>query len=253
MFRTAKLVYCQLSMVFFSLSVFSQTNEATGPEVVYSRVISGGFIAHTNGLGVGVEFGRFHGVKKVNAFGIELVSMKHGKEIRSFNPFYENARSYVFGKTHSLFIVRPHWGMVKILTPKIRPSGVQVGWAIDAGASLGLTKPVYLEIGGPGVPYQYVEVVKYDPEAHNFENIYGKASGLLGFGELKVQPGAFARTSMQFEYANSHDRIKGLEVGLSLDGFLRPVEIMAPDYVDKNNQFFLNLFIQLYFGSKKHN
>lgn len=253
MFRTAKLVYSLLAASFFSLSIFGQTNEETAPVVVFSKVVSGGFIAHTNGFGGGMEFGRFHGVKRVHTFGFDFVTMKHSKEIRSFNPFYENARSYIFGKTHSLFILRPHWGIVKILTPKIRPSGVQVGLAFDAGASLGFTKPIYLEIGGPGVPYQYVEVVKYDPESHNFENIYGKASGLLGFGEIKFQPGAFVRTSMQFEYANSQDRIKGLEVGISIDGFLKPVEIMAPDYVDKNNQFFLNLFVQLYFGSKKHN
>jgi len=232
--------------------VLAQENNETPPDLIFNRVLSGGFIAHTRGLGFGFELGKFRGVERVNTWGLEIVSMKHAKEVHSVNPFYDNARSYIFGKTHSMFAIRPNFGFVKIITPKIRQGGVQLAWSFNIGASLAVTKPVYLEIGGPGVPYEYIEVSKYDPQIHNFENIYGKASGLLGFDELKMQPGGFCSLSMQFEYANSHDRIKGLEVGMALDGFLNRVEIMAPDYVDANNRLYLNLFLQVYFGSKKY-
>ena len=180
--------------------------------------------------------------------------MKHEKEIKSFNPVYDNSKSYVYGKLNSFFVIRPGIGRKKILTDKLRQSGVQVGYTWGLGLSGGITKPVYLEIGYPSIPYDYLAVERYDPDRHYFDDIYGRASGLNGLEELKFYPGAFAKFALNFEYSNEKDRLKGLEVGAVLDAYPSRIPIMAENVGElegiQNENLFLNFYINLFIGKK---
>lgn len=228
----------------------AQSVEDDGPTIVYNKQILGGLTLHSNGWGAYFQMGKYKGVKKVLLFDLDIVSMKHEKEVKSYNPVYEDSRSYVYGKMNNFYVIRPLIGRKKILTQKERRSGVQVGYSWMFGPSIGITKPVYLEIGYPSIPYDYLSVEKYDPERHFFDDIYGRASGLRGFSELGIIPGASAKFALNFEYSNQKDRLKGLEVGAALDVYFKEVPIMAEEYVDKNRQYFLTLYINLFFGKK---
>ena len=159
-----------------------------------------GLTLHTRGMGGHIERGAYRGVGKVSTWSLEVVSMKHPKEVRSFNPVYEQAKSYVFGKVNSAYMVRLGWGKRTIATPKLRNGAVAIGWKYAFGPSLSLTKPVYLEIGYPDIPYSYVLIERYDPTIHGTDDIYGRAGALNGILELTPQPGAFARVAVDFEY-----------------------------------------------------
>lgn len=220
------------------------------PTVIYRKQVHGGGILHTNGLGAYIYAGRYRGVKKVLLLGGEVLNMRHEKEIRSFNPVYEDGRSYVFGKVNSFFIVRPSFGVKKVITEKVRTSGVTVGYTWHAGPSLGITKPIYLEIGYPRIPYEYLAVERYDPTVHTYESIYGRASGLNGLNELSIHPGAFFKFAFNFEYSNEKDRLKGLDVGLAVDAYARQIPIMAENITEENKQVFLTFYLNFFFGSK---
>ena len=218
-------------------------------KVLFSHEISGGLHLHTAGGGLFGQYAKCQDASNLLLFGFEMLYMKHEKEIRSFNPVYDDSRSYVIGKQNSFFVFRPSIGKQRIITSKQRKSGVRVGYSWHFGPSLGVTKPVYLEIGYPSIPYEYLAVEKYDPEEHFSNNIYGRASALNGLDELKLHPGAFVKFALNFEYSSENDGLKGLEVGAVLDAYAQDIPILA-DLYGTNKQFFLNAYVNFFFGRK---
>jgi hypothetical protein len=221
-------------------------DEAT---IVYKKAIFGGVIAHTQGWGGHISFGKNKTAFKSRIIQLDIVNMRHPKEIRTVNTISEDGRSYVFGKLNSFFILRPTIGQRHIKFDRIRPSGVGVGYSWRVGPSLGFTKPVYLEIlSTDNSPFLNVTVERYDPAKHTFSNIYGRAGGLRGFGEMQLQPGVHGAFAFNFEYDPKREGLKGLEVGATVDYYpVKPVEIMA---FAENQQLFFNFYINLQFGSK---
>ncbi|MFZ6051733.1 hypothetical protein [Halocola ammonii] len=240
-----------LLLLFLVLNSFGQ-DEGVEEDVklIYNSQFAGGLSIHTNGAGGFFYLGKYKGIKNVWTFGLDILYMKHEKEIKSYNPVYEDSRGYVYGKLNNFYIFRPTIGQKHIITEKIRQKGVQVGFHWQVGPSLGVTKPVYLEIGYPSIPYDSLQVERYDPERHDIELIYGKASGFRGLSELKLYPGAFAKFAFNFEYSNENDRIKGIEVGVAMDAYLREIPIMAESEVANNRQLFTTLFLNFFFGKK---
>lgn len=236
-----------IALLFSCCFAFSQSNDEV--DVLYSHQLYGGLNLHTQGGGIFTNFGKYKDATHLNLVGLDIVFLKHEKEIRSFNPVYEDSKSYVVGKANSFYIVRPQIGRQRILTKKLRKSGVQVGYTWAFGPSLGFTKPVYLEIGYPSIPYDYLAVERYDPKEHFSNNIFGRASALRGFNELKFHPGGFAKFAMHFDYASEKDGIKGLEVGAVVDLFAEEVPIMAAIHAE-NSRFYLNGFVNIFFGQK---
>ena len=62
-------------------------------------------------------------------------------------------------------------------------------------------------------------------------------------------PGGNVCYGLIFEYGNERAITRSVEVGATIDVFIRPVQIMAEQFVD--SQFaFLNLYLKLGIGSK---
>jgi len=240
--------------VFFHFIGFAQSELYDEPVILYSHQIYGGFNVHTNGWGGSVTIGKYREAHKIWLYSFDAVGMKHEKEVKSFNPVYEQSKSYVYGKLNSFFILRPGVGQMRILTDKLRHSGVQVAYTWLVGFSAGITKPVYLEIGYPSIPYDYLAVEKYDPSKHYFDDIYGRASGINGLDEMKLHPGGFAKFAFNFEYSNEKDRLKGLEVGAVVDVFPTRIPIMAEKIGEldgvKNKNLFFSFYLNIFLGKK---
>jgi hypothetical protein len=218
---------------------------------LYSREIYGGPLLHGDGWGLQFFYGRYRTAKDRHLFGLEVVGMKHPKEIKSFNPWYEDSRGYFYGKLNSLLIVRPIYGRKHRITEKIRKSGVELNYVWGIGPAIGLLKPVYLQIGEPrDPPYTTIAVERYDPEEHFANNIYGRASWFRGVGEMQVRPGAHARIALNFEYAGDNTGIRAIEAGASVDVFPEKVPIMAELPGVENKEFFLEFYVALQFGNK---
>lgn len=234
---------------------FAQTEQSMYDDparTLYKHELSGGPLIHGDGWGITFQYGKYVTAKNRNMLGIEIVSMKHPKEIKSFNPNYQDARGYFYGKLNSMIIVRPTYGRKHRITEKIRKSAVEVNYVWGIGPSLGLLKPVYLQIlTEPGFSYQPVSTEPYDPRRHFADNILGRASWFKGVGEMKLYPGAFGRFAFNFEYAGNNTGIRALEAGVSLDAYAEKVPIMADiEDVGTNKQFFLEFYIALHFGAK---
>ncbi len=211
----------------------------------------GGLTIHGDGWGVNFFHGKHRTARDRRMIGIEIVSMKHPKEIKSFNPYYEDSRGYFFGKQNSFLIVRPTYGRKHQITDKIRRSGVEVNYVWGIGPSLGLAKPVYLQIDHSDILFSgNTTVERYDPRIHDVHNIYGRANWFRGFGEMQFHPGAFGRFGFNFEHSGQVAGIKAIEVGVSMDAYLKPVPIMAELEGVKNKQFFFAFYLSVQFGKK---
>ena len=234
-----------------SMPLFAQETIYEETRVPFRKEIYGGAMIHGDGWGLNFYHAKYRTAIDRRLLGIEIVGMKHPKEVKSFNPYYEDSRGYFFGKTNALLIIRPTYGGKHQITDKIRRSGVEVNYVWGIGPSLGLVKPVYLQIGTPDqFPYENIVTERYDPAIHDVQNIYGRASYINGFGEMALYPGAFGRFGLNFEYSGNTLGLKALEVGVSADVYAKKVPIMADVEGVKNKQYFFELYLNLLFGKK---
>ncbi|MDG2245410.1 MAG: hypothetical protein P8L71_03535 [Flavobacteriales bacterium] len=249
MYRLLAVLCCFLALQSVAQNEHELYDEAV---VLRNRQMYGGVHLHSGGLGGFFNVGKYENANTVRFIGIDVLYMKHEKEVKSFNPIYEDSRSYVYGKMNNFYIFRPSVGVKKMISPKLRKSGVEVGYTLQFGPSLGITKPVYLEIGYPSIPYEYLAVEQYDPERHFFDDIFGKASGFNGLNQLKLHPGGFVKFAFNFEYSNEKDLMKGMEAGVVLDVYAQRVPIMAntESFEDRNKALFLNFYLNLFIGKK---
>jgi len=216
------------------------------PTLLFKKSLQGGVHLHPRGWGLKFGYGDIRTVDRTVYYDIEIVGMKHPKEERlpSFN---ENAKRYSYGKLNALYIVRPTLTYKRMITDKLRKGGIEVSWISGIGASLGFTRPVYLEIDIEPDPTLVLNTERYDPERHTANNIFGRASSLRGFDELKFWPGIHGKAGLFFEFSPYQRQLKGIETGVSVDAFFDEVPIMA---LEKNQQLFFNFYINLLIGEK---
>jgi hypothetical protein len=217
--------------------------------VLLKNEYTAGINFHSYGWGLLFRRAKNKTVSKKRFLEVEFLSMKHPKEIRSVNPYVENAKSYIYGKLNTFLILRTGYGRQRVLYDKADKGGVAIRFNYGGGFSLGFTKPIYLNIlEKTANPFEYrVVTEKYNPEQHFISNIYGRASFTYGMTEMRLHPGLYAKMGMSFEYSRNHDDIKALEVGMALDAYPKKVPIMA---FAENKQVFFIFYINVLFGKR---
>lgn len=244
-----KLIALVLVFVLFSLTgnlVFGQSEIVidTSKNIILLKETSAGIMLHTQGWGLRFRKGYNKSEFKKRMITAEFLEMQSPRQIRIINPYYTNAKSYVYGKLNAVYILRASYGMERLLNRKPYWGGVELRLAYMGGVSLGFAKPIYLYIIQDDFN---VVAQKYDPEKHYTENIYGRASFTKGFDEIGFHPGFHAKLGLEFDYGVYRTKVKSLEAGAVIDIFPRPVPIMAfndPDY------YFLTFYIAFNFGKR---
>jgi hypothetical protein len=229
---------------------FNQESDTTSDIVLMEKLWTLGLVFNTNGWGLRYRNGKNITFLKQRLWEIDFSTYKSPKEIRSINPYYADARSYVYGKLNSVFFLRGGMGFQHILNSKPYWGGVQLSALYYGGISLGIAKPIYLyiiKIRGIN-EYELVEE-KYNPTIHSVEDIYGRGSLLAGITQLGFYPGVYVKGGLEFEFGTRNKRINSLEAGATLDFSPIPIPIMA--YNPKQN-FFITLYLSFSLG-KRHN
>lgn len=223
--------------------------DSIGDNVLFRREMNGAFILHTNGWGLEYRIGKNRSIFNKWTLEFDLLEYKHSKEIKSINPFYTNTKSYIYGKLNTIYLVRAGFGEQRLLNRKPYTGGVELRLFYTGGLTVAMAKPVYLNILQWDTTDTRLNIVtqKYDPENHFPDNIYGRASFLKGFKEIKPYPGLYAKLGLGIEFGNINQSTKLVEVGTVLDYFLKPVPIMANQ---KDDQFFLTLYLSFGIGKR---
>jgi len=231
---------------------FGQTNpfeyEEEKPPLMKNE-FTFGVNVHTAGWGITTRRSKNKTWDKKRVLELEIVNMKHPKEVRSVNPYFDNAKSFFYGKMNTMTVIRTAIGRQNVMFSKAEKGGVEVRLHYSGGMSLALVKPVYLNILYPtGINREYAVIVeKYDPERHYVDNIYGRAPFTYGFGEIRPYPGVYGKLGLAFEYGTHSEDIKCIETGITLDAYGKKVPIMA---YTENSQVYINFYINLLYGRK---
>jgi len=261
-------------MVIMGQPLFSQKSIKFGENyyddskgTIFSREVTVDFKLHTNGFGLGVNIGELQTYYLTNFWNIELVEIKHPKELRQsfdFQPTTNGkvSRAFIFGKRNSFFVLRGGFGQKRYFSEKAKRKGVAIGLSYEGGPSLGLLKPYYMELkyledAGVGNNDFVIRSEKFS-EANedvflDIGRIYGASSFAKGLSELSVIPGAHAKVALHFDWGAFDEFVKAVEAGVMVDLYFRNVPIMAErsGVVEAENRpIFINLFLNLQLGKR---
>jgi len=217
--------------------------------VLLRREFAGGILLHSRGWGLHFRKGRNLSYFRSLQWEVDAVSMKSPKQIKTINPYFNNAKSYVYGKLNHIYILRGGLGLKQLLNRKPDWGGIELRLTYFGGFSLALAKPVYLYIlnySAENDDYT-IDIERYDPEIHGLDNIYGRAPFTSGIENTSLHPGLYAKVGLNFEFGAFNSSIKAVEAGAILDYYPFPVAIMA---YNPEQSFFLTFYIGFSFGKR---
>ncbi len=227
-------------ITFFSLlfilagfaTAFSQMEEIDGYDSIADRVLlkkelTGGVTLHNLGMGANLRKGVNKTFFNSRIFELEVVSMKHAKQVRMINPYYYGAKSFIYGKLNHVYILRAGYGFKKLLNRKPYWGGIELRALYMGGISVAFAKPVYLIFWDETISYKKTEKYNPDNPFHDEEYIFGRAPFTEGLGEIKVYPGVYLKGGFNFEFGTLNSKIRAIEAGAVAEFFPIAIPIMA--------------------------
>lgn len=236
-------------LIFVSFSALGQEVGADYGKTMLRKEWNGFMMLHSNGWG----FGYLRGIQKSlylkHYIEFEFNNVKHDKEIKGSNPYFSRAKSYSYGKLNRLNVLRAGIGSQHTTNLKPYWGGTEIRYFYFGGFSLAMTSPVYLYIFKYDTVFFLPEIYlqKYDPAKHDLDNIYG--GGPLGKGWLEItpHPGAYLKAGLSFEYGSDERRVRSLDVGVILDVYPYPIQMMA---YNPKQYYLFSYYLSLHFGAR---
>ncbi|HXK81890.1 MAG TPA: hypothetical protein PLO05_07020 [Bacteroidales bacterium] len=210
-----------------------------------------GISLNSSGWGLDYRFSKRINHRNRYFFSVDYSFVKDPKEIKVINPYFESQKKFVYGKTYSFHQIRAGIGWQKTLFEKRDKGSISINYILSAGPVLGIAKPIYYEIVDStetigNIQYYYASEQLLDIDNHSASDIISKSAFYKGLAEIELKPGIFIKTGVSFDFSNNVLRTNTLEIGASIDTYLRPVEIMA----NNSKYFFWTIYLEYRFGSK---
>jgi len=251
------VVAIQAQNVEFQSRPFADENKG----VIYNKELAFDIRMHTNGFALAVNFGKIKTYYKTKYFHFEIGEIKHPKEQRHSFDYPSNgrtSRSFIYGKQNNLLVLRAGRGGKRYLSEKAKRKGIAVAINYEAGVTLGMLKPYYLDFwrsedGDPTNVYFVSEKYTGDNEDSflDISRIYGSSGFTKGFGELSVVPGIHGKLGVHFAWGAFDEFVKAFEAGIMFDAFFKKIPIMVDVQNAENRPFFINLYLSLQLGKRR--
>jgi hypothetical protein len=180
-------------------------------------------------------------------FNFEISEKKHPKEKREgfFDPGHLRVNYLAFGKLNTFYQARLGAAMQRVIGGKGNKNGVSVSAIYGGGLAVGMVKPYIIDAAnqqGDIIPSRYPEIIEKG-------YLEVKAKGISGgWNELKVRPGAYAKTAMRFDYGRLNETVTAIEVGLSAEYYANKIPQML---YNNDKQFFFNAYLAILLGRRK--
>ncbi|HTD94527.1 MAG TPA: hypothetical protein VK644_11965, partial [Chitinophagaceae bacterium] len=156
---------------------------------------------------------------------------------------------YVYGKVNYFYPVTIGFGQQYIFGQKGNKNGVAVTGIYNAGLSLGLLRPYYLNVEDPPGSQRAIRYKDADTTLFLDQSAIISGGGFgKGWGEIKVKPGAFAKVAMRFDYGRYNESVAGLEIGMSVEAYANKIQILA---LQDDKRLFFQGYIAILFGKRK--
>jgi hypothetical protein len=240
--------------LFFCLKADAQMisgSELDNPDIQLRNESYFGVNINSHGWGISYRRGKHKTGTLKRMLDFDFVGYRHPKEVKISNRSgSNNSRSYYYGKLNNASFLRAGYGFQKVIFDEELPGALQIRLNYYTGASLGILKPVYLEIYKPSqiFPDRYELVTeKYNPEKHFVENIYGKAPYLKGINELSINPGVYGKFGVSFEYGPDQEVVRAIEAGVVVDFHPKAMQVMA---FNSNNPLTFSFYVTVNWGKR---
>lgn len=230
--------------------------------IIYRNEVTGNATLHTNGFSFAYNKGKIKTYYKTNYYHIELGYLSDPREQKQNrniqHSFNKVSQSFKFGKQNSLYILRAGKGSKRLITDKAKRKGVAIGYNYEAGPSIAILRPYYLEIvynvEKDGQFFNEIRTEKYTKDNAakflDYNSVLGSASGNLGWSDLSIVPGLQAKVGLFFSLGAFDEYAKSLEIGVMGDFYIKKIPIMVETEAISAKPYFLNFYATLEFGKR---
>jgi len=214
-------------------------------------------------MAFGVNIGKIKTYYLTTYYHLDLGTIKHIKEFRQQSFELRTAttiggnNTFVFGKQNSFFVLRAGFGQKRYFSEKAKQRGLAVGISYEAGPSIGLLKPYYLDLRYPidnGTSY-VARSEKYSEQNHDIfleqSRIRGHTGFTKGLGEISPVVGLHVQAAGHFGWGAFDEFVKAMEAGIMVDFFTKTIPIMVDVEGVENSPVFINFFLNLQLGKRR--
>jgi hypothetical protein len=243
-----KLLIILVLIYYGAIALFAQGEIDEQQKIFFRNERSFAILLNSDGFGLSYREAKRNDYLNKRFFEIEAGTLKHPREYKTSNPYYQTPGSFVFGKLNSVFYLRGSIGRQHELFKKADLGGIAIRYFYSAGPVIALYKPIYYKVLKPvNTSLNEFDIVeeKFDITIHQPYDIYSRAPFTKGLNEIKVLPGLFAKGGFNFEYSKEDKVIHAIEVGAQINAFPKRIPIMA---TSDNKAIFFSLFVSYRFG-----
>ncbi len=226
--------------------------------IVYKKEKTYDLRWHENGVALAYNSGKIVSYDRTNYYMFEIGYTKDHRERRinrnlSFGLF-NSSKSFSFGKVNSLINIRAGVGRKSYKSEKAKRKGIAVGYNIEAGPSLAILKPYYLELiyvldaGAAEVELRSEKYSEENAEKFLSNDVYGSSGFFTGISEVSFTPGIQGKAGLHFSLGAFDKYAKALEVGIMGDLFIKKIDILAESENIKNKPYFIKFYLKFEFG-----
>ena len=213
--------------------------------IAYKKHTAFGVKLINNGYGAFMEIGRMSSPKKGMLYQFEISEYKSTREEKQSN-LYAYSTPFIFGKQNFFYPVKLGVQQQILFGNKSNKNGVSVTGNFGGGLSVGLLRPYYVQLGATNtyVKYASADSAKFlDPSG-----ISGGPGFSKGWSDMTIDPGAYLKTALRFDYGSYNEIVSALEVGISADYYSKKVPLMVRETA---RQFFFTGYVAIIFGRRK--
>lgn len=250
-----RFIVFYICLVFPTIFIMAQGDIDQQGKIFYRNEKSIALLLNSNGFGLSGRYAKRIDAASKTIYDVDLVFLKHPKEVKLPSEVNPGASSFIFGKENIAMVLRPGFGKQKEIYRKFDVGGISIRRYHTFGPSVSILKPIFYEVryyvpvtptkpGDPNFRYEY-KVEKFNDNIGSNSEIVGRSSFFKGFNEVKFIPGAYAKFGVSFEYSKLDLIIHSLDAGIIAEAFAKKLPIL---YSNENNQFFLTLFVSYRLG-----
>lgn len=217
--------------------------------LIYQKQSIFGIQLRTNGYGAFYELGKMKSNRKTNIYRIDFHETKDPKEEKLLNGNLIFGNPYIYAKRNYFYPVTLGFGQQYILGQKGNKNGVAVTAVYNAGLSLGLLRPYYIDVDDPIQGERQIKYSVEDSALFVDQSAIRSGGGFgKGWSEIKIKPGAFAKVAMRFDFGRYNESVSALEIGMSVEGYASKIPILL---YQKDKRLFFQGYIAFLFGKRR--
>jgi len=226
----------------------------------YNKELLAGGRLNTNGWSAGIYYFTRHTAGSYNLWQLHFSEIKQEKQIKqqpgkNSHPELGLATPYVFGKINNLYTLQLGFGQEQFLLPGVIEDNLSVSFRYNAGFSLAMLKPYYLQLIKTDYtqadPASHIEDVKYsDGNSDDFLNnadIHGASKWSKGLNETQLVPGAYVDAAFVITPKAQKWLVEAITLGANASAYIKPLPIMAERPA---RPYQVNLFAGLAIGKR---